>query len=80
MPREEIEKRELIMMCYLSHDSYRVLGDAPAADGERRHDGGAHQGNSDAHDELLSRAAAGDRWYVRSADMEPVRDLCAAKR
>ena len=27
--RAELEKRELIMQCYLNHDSYRIVSEAP---------------------------------------------------
>jgi len=33
--RDELEKRELIMMCYLRHDRFDVLGEAPAPNGGR---------------------------------------------
>ena len=33
--RDELEKRELIMQCYLLHDSYRVVNEAPGAAGRR---------------------------------------------
>ena len=33
--RAQIEKRELIMICYLSHDSYRVKSESPAPEGKR---------------------------------------------
>ena len=76
--REEVESRELIMMCYFKHDRYRVLGEQPAAGGERVMSVELIKGT-------LSRTTnffmtnAGDRWYVRTADMEPVRDLCKQK-
>ena len=79
IPREDVERRELIMMCYLKHDRYRVLGDQPAAGGERVMQVQLTKGT-------LSRTTnfflvnAGERWYVRTADLEPVRDLCAQKK
>ncbi len=79
MSREDMERRELILMCYFRHDKYRVLGDTPGTNGERI-----------LHVELtkgtLTRTTnfyltrGGDRWYVRSADMEPVRDLCTSRK
>ena len=75
MGREEIEQRELLLMCYFRHDRYRVLGDAPATGGERVMRVELTKGT-------LTRTTnfyvtdAGSRWYVRSADVEPVRDLC----
>src|SRR5689334_13891123 len=35
MSREEMEQRELLLMCYFKHDSYRVLSDSPGTNGER---------------------------------------------
>ena len=34
--RDELEKRELLLMCYFNHDSYKVVDDIPVAGGERR--------------------------------------------
>ncbi|MDB4882400.1 MAG: hypothetical protein JWL95_1166 [Gemmatimonadetes bacterium] len=73
--REEVEQRELLLMCYFSHDSFKVLGDSPAAGGERVMSVTLTKGT-------LSRTtnfylvSGNDRWYVRNADVEPVRDLC----
>lgn len=73
--RDEVERRELIMMCYFRHDRYRVLSEQQAAGGERQMEVELTKGT-------LSRTTnfflvnAGDRWYVRNAEMEPVKDLC----
>ena len=73
--RDEVERRELIMMCYFRHDRYRVIGEQQAAGGERQLEVELTKGT-------LSRTTnfflvnAGDRWYVRNAEMEPVKDLC----
>jgi hypothetical protein len=79
MGREEIERREIILMCYFRHDRYRVLNETPGVDNERVFQVELTKGT-------LSRttnfylATDGTRWFVRSADMEPVRDLCVEKR
>ena len=76
--REEVEQRELLLMCYFSHDSFKVLSDSPAAGGERVMNVTLTKGT-------LSRTtnfylvSGENRWYVRSADVEPVRDLCSKK-
>ena len=75
IPRDDLERRELIMMCYLRHDRYRVLSEAQAAGGERVMQVELTKGT-------LSRTTnfmlvnGGPRWFVRSADMESVKDLC----
>ena len=76
--REEVEQRELLLMCYFSHDSFKVLSDSPAAGGERIMSVTLTKGT-------LSRTtnfylvSGESRWYVRSADVDPVRDLCSKK-
>jgi hypothetical protein len=77
--REEVEQRELVLMCYFNHDTYKVISDAPSSGGERVMTVSLTRGT-------LSRTTnfylvgGRDRWYVRSADMEPVRDLCGKKK
>ena len=76
--REEVEQRELLLMCYFNHETFRVLSEAPSPGGERIMSVSLTKGT-------LSRTtnfylvSGQDRWYVRSADIEPVRDLCSKK-
>jgi len=81
MGREEIEKREIIMMCYLRHDKYRVVSDNPAVNDERLLGVELTKGKL-SRTANFNMATDGSRWYVRSADLEALRDLCAdrAKR
>jgi hypothetical protein len=79
MGREEIEKREIIMMCYLRHDKYRVVSDNPAVNDERLLGVELTKGRL-SRTANFNMATDGTRWYVRSADLEALRDLCAEKR
>jgi hypothetical protein len=79
MGREEIEKREIIMMCYLRHDKFRVVSEMPAVDNERTLAVELTKGPL-SRTANFSMATDGSRWYVRSADLEALRDLCAEKR
>jgi hypothetical protein len=76
MGREEIEKREIIMMCYLRHDKYRVVSDNPAVNDERLLGVELTKGKL-SRTANFNMATDGKRWYVRSADLEALRDLCA---
>lgn len=76
--REEVEHRELIMMCYFKHDRYRVLSDQPAPNGERVMQVELSRGTLSRSTNFFM-TSAGDRWYVRTADLEPVKDLCRTK-
>jgi hypothetical protein len=78
MTREEMEQRELLLMCYFRHDKYRVLGESPGTDGERVMSVELTKGTLIRTTNFyLTRG--GERWFVRSADIEPVRDLCSKK-
>ena len=79
MGREEIEKREIIMMCYLRHDRYRVVSDAPSVDNERVLGVELTKGKI-SRTSNFNLATDGTRWYVRSANLEALRDLCADKK
>jgi hypothetical protein len=76
--RDELEKRELLLMCYFSHDSYTVLDDQAAAGGERKLTVRLTKGTLSRTTDFLL-ASAPERWYVRSGNIEPVRDLCSRK-
>ena len=77
--RTELEKRELVMQCYLNHDRFRILDETPG-------DGGARVFRVELTRGPLTRATKfttvrgpADRWYVRDADLEPVKDLCQSR-
>ena len=76
--RDELEKRELVLMCYFNHDSYTVLSDEPVAGGERKMTVRLTRGTLTRTTDFFLTSAA-DRWYVRTANMDPVRDLCSKK-
>jgi hypothetical protein len=75
MTRDEAERRELILICYFKHDKFRVLGEQPAIDNERVMTVELTRGTISRTTNFFL-AQGRERWYVRSADMEPVRDLC----
>jgi hypothetical protein len=65
-------------MCYFAHDSYTVLSDDPAAGGERKMTVRLTRGTLSRTTDFFLTSTA-ERWYVRTANMEPVRDLCSKK-
>jgi len=76
--RDELEKRELVLMCYFNHDSYKVLDDMLVAGGERRMSVALTRGTLTRTTDFFL-VSGPDRWFVRSANMDPVRDLCSRK-
>ncbi|CAN5914834.1 hypothetical protein BH11GEM1_BH11GEM1_00320 [soil metagenome] len=76
--REEMEQRELILIRCFKHDRARVLGESPAAGGERRFEVELVRGTVTRVSDFLT-VQGPDRWYVRSANMDAVKDLCSTK-
>jgi hypothetical protein len=78
IPRDEMEKRELVMLCYLAHDSHQILSDAPAPNNERAVAAQLRRGGLTRSSNFYAVAGPAGRWYVRTFDMEPLTDLCRA--
>jgi hypothetical protein len=79
LPREELEKREVIMARCLRHDTYDIVGDAPNPGGGRN-----FVVNLNFHD--LSRSSNFQvvmgperRWYVQSFDPSALNDICSRR-
>ena len=79
IPREELEKRELIMMCHLRHDRYSLVSDAESTGGQRRIEVELEQGMLIRTAAFMVVPGADKRWYVQSFDMEALRDFCAKR-
>lgn len=78
LSRAEVEQREMILMRCFKHDSFRVLGENAALDNERQFQVELTRGTVKRVTDFFT-VHGKDRWYVRSAAMDPVRDLCSAK-
>jgi hypothetical protein len=76
MTRNDLEKREIVMQCFLAYDQSRILNDLPADDGKRTlrveltNAGRVRQTNFTAVEGPASR------WYVENAELEPVKEFC----
>lgn len=79
LPRDELEKRELIMIRCFRHDTAKILGETT---GQR--------GAQILPVELRSKALTGStnftvvrgpggRWYVEEADIAPLKDFCSRR-
>jgi hypothetical protein len=79
IPRDELEKRELIMICFLRHDRYQLVSDAESTGGQRRIEAELEQGMVIRTTAFTVVPGPDGRWYVQSFDMEAVRDFCAKR-
>lgn len=76
--RAEMEQREIYLIRCFKHDSFRVLGESPAADGERVFQVELRRGTLTRVTDFFT-AKGGDRWYMRYANPDPIREFCSAK-
>ncbi len=74
--REQLEKAALIMQCYLDHESYRILNDSPGEVGKRIFRVELVNGTVTRQTNFVTVEGPSARWYVESADLEPVTDIC----
>jgi hypothetical protein len=68
-PRDEEEKREIIMANCLRHDTYEVIGDAPAQGGGRSFAVMLTKPGKSSTANFDVVPAADHRWYVKQFDL-----------
>jgi hypothetical protein len=76
LERTELEKREIIMQGCYDHDSYKVLDEGPAPDGERAVRVEISRSGRTATPTFLIVKGPSDRWYVRDAGISAMREFC----
>lgn len=74
--RSQLEQRELIMMCYLTHDTFRILSEGPGLEGRRSFAVQLQRGPTARATTIVTVPGPSSRWYVESVALEPLRDLC----
>jgi hypothetical protein len=76
--REELEKRELIMIRCLRHDRYEIAGDAPNPGGSLAMVVNlTYKGISRSTNFVVVRGPS-SRWYVEKFDLDPLQGICLA--
>ena len=73
IPRDELEKRELIMMCFLRHDRYHMISDAGSTAGQRRIEVEIENGTLRRTTAFIVVPAPDGRWYVQTFEIESLR-------
>lgn len=73
----QLEKRELIMQCYVTHDTFTVVNEVPGEKGARILSVSLMKGQLARQSKFTAVKAHDDRWYVEDVQLEPLKDLCA---
>ena len=79
MERSEAEKRELVMACYLKHDRYAIVGDAPNPGGTRAVVVSLTLGDQTRSANFDVVQGPGRRWYVQNVDLKALQDFCSRR-
>ena len=75
MDRQYRERAQLVMMCYLNHDQYRIVSETP---GEARRTLAVQlsRGSLNRTTSFVAVLGPGGRWYVEQAQIQPLTDFC----
>ena len=75
---KQLEKRELIMQCYVTHDTFTVLSEVQGEKGARVLSVSLTKGQLARQSKFTAVKAHDERWYVEDVQLEPLKDLCAS--
>lgn len=76
MERTELERRAIILQCFVAHDSFRIVSEAPGEGGRRVFGVSLVRGNRTRQTSVFTVAGPGQRWYVENVDLASIRDFC----
>jgi hypothetical protein len=76
MTRDYQEKAIIIMQCYLAHDDYRIVNDAPGQSGKRVFQVTLVNSQRERTTPFTAVEGPRRRWFVESAELDPVKDFC----
>jgi hypothetical protein len=76
LPRDQVEKRELIMQCYFGHDNFRIVSSSRPRRDEETFQVALTKGTLTRTTTFTAMQGPSGRWYVGDADLGPTKDLC----
>ena len=72
----ELEQRSIILLCYLKHDSYRIVSESPAENNERVFNVETRYRDLTRSANFFATPGPAGRWYVRHVEIEKLNDIC----
>lgn len=76
MEQEELEQREIILLCFLKHDSYKIASESPASNGERVFNVEMTYKDMTRAANFFATPGPAGRWYLRAFENEKLTDIC----
>jgi hypothetical protein len=78
--RAQLEKRELTMMCYLTHDRFEIGGEVTPKPGEHDYTVQLTRESQTRETKMTVVQGPSDRWYVLDVQLAPLQDLCSRQQ
>ncbi len=77
--RNELEKRELLLVCYLKHDSFRVVDDSRGETGRVLYKVELQQGRLKRTTTFKAVKGPDERWFMEDVDISVMQDFCTGR-
>jgi hypothetical protein len=77
--RTELERRELLMMCYLTHDRYQVQGEQTTVADRHTLAVSVTRGRLTRTTNFTTVTGPSNRWYVEDVDLTHMQDFCSQR-
>jgi hypothetical protein len=74
--RSELEKRLVILQCYFTHDTFRIVDESAGEGGHRIVSTELTRGSNTRTPKFYAIQGPGNRWYVDNMEIAAVRDFC----
>ena len=79
MERNQMEKRELLLVCYLKHDSFRVVDDSRGENGRIVFKVELTQGQLKRATNFTAVKGPNERWFLEDVDITLMQDFCTGR-
>jgi len=76
MERTELEKREILLQCYFTNDSYLITDETQPSEGRRMFHVELTRGQVKRSPAVFTVRGPAGRWYVENLEIAVVRDFC----
>jgi hypothetical protein len=76
MDRNELERRAIILQCFLAHDQFRIVNEIPGEGARRIIAVAITRGDQIRQPSFHVVPGPSQRWYVENIDLASVRDFC----
>lgn len=77
MPRDEMEKRTIVMISCLNHDKYRILGESTVSSMHRMVEVEIGRGDQVKVTTIHTVLGPRNKWFVEKTNLAQIREFCS---